>query len=208
MDGASMRPAPILSQLLGATPMHLSAVPSGPGIYALYDHAGEARYVGITAKCLRDRIFNRHVGGDDNSHKFSSAYNAGRMFHSRRHPGSSAKDGPVAKELRRLFAREHCRAVAIALPALEKKDLFALESEVIALAPASALSWNNARQLDAHEPEEALDAFIDKLGWSPENIAALERQRVRWHACKTAEAPSERAAGCGPAADSRARKTR
>lgn len=191
INRASTQPAAILSRLLDETPMPLSAAPRGPGIYALYDHTGEPRYVGITAKCLRDRIFNRHVGGDDNSHKFSSAYNAGRMFHSRRHPSTCSKDGPVAKELRRLFVREHCRAVAIPLPALQKEDLFALEAEVIALAPASALSWNNARQLRAHEPEEALDAFIDKLGWSPENIDALERQRMRWHACRPAEAATE-----------------
>lgn len=195
-----MQPAAILSRLLDAAPMQLSAAPRGPGIYALYDHAGDARYVGITAKCLRDRIFNRHVGGDDNSHKFSSAYNAGRMFHSRRHSGTCAKDGPVAKKLRRLFVREHCRAVTISLQNVPRDELFALEAEVIALAPAGALSWNNLRRLRAHEPEEALDAFIDKLGWSPQNIAALERQRVRWQAYKTAEAPN-RTAECGPAAD-------
>lgn len=176
MVGASMQPAAILSRLLDATPMHLSAVPRGPGIYALYDHAGEARYVGITTKGLRDRIFNRHVGGDNNSHKLSSAYNAGRMFHSRRHPGSCAKDGPVAKELRRLFARVHCPAVPIPLPALQREDLFALEAEVIALAPASALSWNNARQLRAYEPEEAVDAFIGKSG-GLRTISPLSRDK-------------------------------
>lgn len=186
MDRASMQPAAILSRLLGATPMQLSAVPRGPGIYALYDHAGEARYVGITAKCLRDRIFNRHVGGDDNSHKFSSAYNAGRMFHSRRHPSTCPKDGPVAKEFRRLFVRDHCRAVAISLPSMGKEELFALEAQVIALAPQSALSWNNARRFRAVEPEDAVDAFIKKLRWPDERVASLERQRTRWLACSAA----------------------
>lgn len=187
MDRASIEPAAILSRLLDTTPKHLSAVPRGPGIYALYDHASEARYVGITAKCLRDRIFNRHVGGDNNSHKFSSAYNAGHMFHSRRHPGTCAKDGPVAKELRRLFVRERCRAVAIPLRAVQKDELFALEAEVIALAPATALRWNNVRQMSAFEPADVVDTFIGKLGWSRERVAALERQSLRWKACEPAE---------------------
>ena len=70
---------------------------------ALYDHEGHARYIGITAKCLTDRILKRHVGGDNNSHKFSTVYNAGRMFHARKAAASCPRDGKIAKELRRLF---------------------------------------------------------------------------------------------------------
>src|SRR3546814_13936299 len=90
----------------------LETVPQGQGIYALYDHEGHARYIGITAKCLNDRIFKRHVGGDNNSHKFSTVYNAGRMFHARKAAAFCPRDGKIAQELRRLFVREHSLAVA------------------------------------------------------------------------------------------------
>jgi hypothetical protein len=173
-------PKTILHHLLDTVPARLETMPKGRGIYALYDHGGRARYIGITAKCLNDRIFKRHVGGDENSHKFSSIYNAGRMFHARKHPVTCSKDGPVAKKLRRLFVREHCRAVAIPLPRLSKNELLAVESAVLNFAPIEAKSWNETRVLNAYEPTEVLDAFLTTLGWSREKLDAIERQARRW----------------------------
>ncbi|MEP2828732.1 hypothetical protein [Parvibaculum sp.] len=173
-------PEMTLRRLLETEPAKLDAVPDGPGIYALYDHEGLARYIGIAATCLRNRIFNRHVTGDENSHKFSSIYNAGRMFHSDKHPSTCPKDGKISKKLRSLFVRENCRAVAMPMPDMPKSDLRALESAVIALAPTGATSWNNRRWLDAHEPTEALNNVLEKLSWTQKNLDAIERQAQRW----------------------------
>ena len=175
-------PTSILSRLLESTPLRLEAIPQGQGIYALYDHESRARYIGVTAKCLNDRIFKRHVGGDDNSHKYSTIYNAGRMFHSRKVTASCPNDGPIAKELRRLFVREHCRAVAIAIPDLPKDELFDLEAQVLSAAPEEARSWNEARALNAFEPTEALNAFLAEIAWPHEKREAIDRQARRWQA--------------------------
>lgn len=175
-----MSPDAILSGLLSAPPIQLDALPTEQGIYALYDHTGTSRYIGITQMGLKRRIWNYHVGGDDNSHKYSTIYNAGRMFHSRNDIQTDKLDGPVAKKLRRLFARQHCRAVGIPLPGLDKAELFAIETEVRRLAPAEALSWNNLRGLDAYEPVEAVDAFLKKILWEPKLLAAVARQSERW----------------------------
>ena len=177
-------PTIILQRLLNTPPMRLDTVPRGQGIYALYDHEGRARYIGKTAKCLNERILKRHVGGDGNSHKFSSIYNAGRMFHDRKHPASCSTDGPIAKELRRLFAREYCRAVAIPLPGLSQKELDAIETAAISLAPTEAQSWNHARALDSYEPTEVLDAFVATLGWPRTKVDAIQRQARRWVALR------------------------
>ena len=169
-----------LDTLMNAAPVSLSDVPTGPGIYALYDHSGRPRYIGITAKCLNDRIFKRHAAGDDNSHKFSTVYNAGRMFHSRKDPGTCSADGPIAKELRRLFIRSHCTAVAIPLRGYGKTQLLALEAQVCDLAPDEMTRWNSARVLETEEPTELLDSFQMTLGWPDGKIAAVERQANRW----------------------------
>jgi hypothetical protein len=170
----------ILQHLLYTPPVRLDTVPRGQGIYALYDHEGRARYIGFTAKCLNDRIFKRHVGGDGNSHKFSSIYNAGRMFHDPKQPATCSTDGLVAKELRRLFVREHCRAVAIPLPGLSRDQLVVIEAAMLSLAPTEAKSWNYARALEAYEPTEVLDAFLAALVWPRNKLDAIERQARRW----------------------------
>jgi hypothetical protein len=173
-------PKQILDHLLSAPPVRLNAVPTGAGIYALYDHEGRARYIGITAKCLHDRIYKRHVGGDNNSHKFSTIYNAARMFHSRKHPATCMKDGPVSKELRRLFIREHCRAVAIPMYGLEKQKLLEIEAKLLSDAPFESTRWNNVRELQACEPVELLNGFLEELGWPQVKLDAIERQARRW----------------------------
>jgi hypothetical protein len=158
-----------LDRLVTMAPVSLVDVPAGPGIYALYDHMGRPRYIGITAKCLNDRICKRHAAGDGNSHKFSTVYNAGRMFHTRYHPATCAADGPIAKELRRLFVRAHCAAVAIPLPGYGMDRLLSLEAEVCDLAPEEMTRWNNARALEPQEPTELLDRLLANLGWPDSN---------------------------------------
>jgi hypothetical protein len=175
-----MPPEAVLARLMETRPQPLNALPQHQGIYALYDHQGKARYIGVTEMGLKKRIAQYHVGGDDNSHKFSTVYNAGRMFHSRNDIHTDNRDGRVAKRLRRLFARSRCHAVAVPLLGLHKIDLFALEAEVRRIAPAAALAWNDLRALNAYEPVEALDAFLNEIAWSTERLQAVERQAARW----------------------------
>jgi hypothetical protein len=170
----------ILALLLDSKPTQLHELPPTQGMYALFDHTGQPRYIGVTEMGLRKRVLRYHVGGDGNSHKFSNVYNAGRMFHTRNDAHTDEADGPVAKELRRLFARAHCRAAGVPLPALSKPELFATEAEVRRIAPAMALAWNDVRALDAHEPEEQLDSFLRTLRWPVAKLNAVERQAERW----------------------------
>lgn len=175
-------PEDALVQLTTSTPLQLDALPETPGLYALYDHEGQIRYLGMAAKDLRDRIFRRHVGGDDNSHKFSSAYNAGRMWHDRKHPVSDPLDGKIAKQLRREFAKATCQAAVLRLPNWSTEELFRLEEDIRALAPREMQIWNDRRQLHPSEPTAALNAFLKELKWPDDKIAAINRQAERWEA--------------------------
>jgi hypothetical protein len=175
----------IFERLMSSIPDSLANVPQGSGIYALYDHEGDPRYIGITGKDLRDRIYSRHAAGDGNSHKFSTVYNAGRMFHTRRHPATCSTDGAVAKELRRHFARRHCAAVAIPLPGVSFQQLLALEHEVCRLVPPDARRWNDTRALEVMEPTELVNDLLRSLGWDGRRLAAVERQAERWHSLKS-----------------------
>lgn len=112
--------------------------------------------------------------------KFSTVYNAGRMFHARNDIHSCSNDGPVSEELRRLFARAHCRAVGVPIPGLGKANLFAIETEIRRLAPSIALTWNDLRALDAYEPAEVVDDFLRTLSWPAAKLAAIHRQAERW----------------------------
>ena len=173
----------ILKHLLDSDPARLDELPTGRGIYAPYDHARKPRYIGITGNLI-DRIFKRHVGGDGNSHKFSTIFNAGRMFHNRKIEGSNKIDGSIAKGLRRVFAREYCSAVAIPLPQLVDNQLRELEAEVIGLAPHEAILWNGSRVLEAIEPESRVNELLAKLSWPAEHLQAIERQAAVWRALK------------------------
>lgn len=172
----------ILDVLMTQEPKRLDALPLAQGVYALYDHEGVARYIGVTEMGIRRRIHNYHCGGDGNSHKYSTIFNAGRMFHERKDPRTCQTDGPIAKELRRLFARETCKAVGYPLPDLTVPELYALERELRRMAPVDALSWNDSRKLNAFEPKAALDAFLASISWPDRKLEAIERQAVRWAA--------------------------
>lgn len=176
-----MSPEAILERLIESPKVKLNALSADQGVYALYDHEGVARYIGVTEMGLKKRFHNYHVGGDGNSHKFSTIYNAGRMFHTRDDPYSDANDGRVAKELRRLFCRRYCSAVGIPLPELTKMELFALETKVRRIAPKHALSWNDTRVLDAYEPTDLLNIFLKEVSWPSAKSEAIARQAGRWH---------------------------
>lgn len=176
-----MSPETVLERLMESPKVKLNALPADQGVYALYDHEGVARYIGVTEMGLKKRIHNYHVGGDGNSHKFSTIYNVGRMFHTRDDPNTNARDGRVAKELRRMFSRRYCSAVGIPLPELTKMELYALETEVRRIAPKHALSWNDARALDAYEPTEFLNVFLKEISWSSAKSEAIARQAGRWN---------------------------
>ena len=89
------------------------------------------------------RIHGYHCAGDDNSHKFSTIFNAGRLWGMSSRDVSPAKralyvkeDADTAKTLRRLFARARCFARTVDLPELAKHDRLSLEAAVLALVPA------------------------------------------------------------------------
>ena len=84
-----------------STGLALDRLPDKQGLYGLLDHTGRLRYVGMTTMPLKRRIAQYHVAGDGNSHKYSCAYNAGLLWHDRKHPLSDEKDGRVAKRARR-----------------------------------------------------------------------------------------------------------
>ena len=186
-----MSPETILERLMESPKDRLTALPTDQGVYALYDHEGAARYIGVTEMGLKKRIHNYHVGGDGNSHKFSTIYNAGRMFHTRDDPYTNARDGRVAKELRRMFSRRYCSAVGIPLPELSKMELYALETKVLRIAPKQALSWNDARALDACEPIELLNDFLKEISWPSAKLEAIARQTGRWNQKVAAVAASD-----------------
>lgn len=178
--------ASVLDQLMTQTPIPLAQVNGASGIYALEDECGVVRYIGETAGSFFDRIFKRHVAGDDNSHKYSSIFNAGRLWHpsSRdvsavKHSITSPSDGKLAKAIRSGFARSECHARIVHSPAVSKAELKLLESAILAITPAENKLWNDSRQLRAYEPR-GLDEFLASLAPPASVLQALDRQGDRW----------------------------
>jgi DNA polymerase III subunit epsilon len=183
----------LLAALLSAVPRRTSQAPrESRGLYGLIDHEGELRYIGSTsssAETLYKRIHQRHRTGSENtSHYFSRMYNSGRMWRDRNDPGTKA-DGDIAKALRNAFVADHCRAVWVPLP--DDLDIARLEAEVLRIAPHQVVAWNR-RGMDPYgEPVDLVDATIRRLGLGQEELAAIERQRLRFLAGAepTARAP-------------------
>jgi hypothetical protein len=179
-------PSLVLNVLTSSAPSRLNELPSSNGIYALHDHCGHIRYIGVTGKNekgFRGRVANRHVTGSEGySHKFSQAYNTGRMFRSRiEHPRQNKLDAKMSKDLRTLFIRRYCRATFFVVEnpgvqPLRFDSLTALETLVQAAAPRSMRSWegNTFRPLD--EPTHLVDQLLEELGWLPEMRQAVDRQ--------------------------------
>ena len=153
-------------------------LPPVVGVYALTDHMGDIRYIGITsAVSIRDRC-NRHVdGSEERSPKLACNYNIGRMWRDRKHADHVPADAKISKDLRREFIRRHCLAVCYPLK-LPKQQLEQLEKELLSIAPIEMTSWNGTRKRvnSAGEPRTLVDALISELGLSSDARAALERQ--------------------------------
>lgn len=176
----ALDPSVVLRKLMSGEPVRLGALPHDHGIYALHDHAETIRYIGITKSIdsgFYDRIHNRHVtGSEGRSHKFSHAYNTGRMWRAKK---DRRPDACLAKQLRTAFVRRHCRATFVMVPPSLWAELPRLEAEVQALASESMLDWGGRRSFTClSEPKQLVDFLIEDLHFSPEQRAAVERQAV------------------------------
>lgn len=173
-------PEALYEFLASQAPTRLGALPRTHGIYALYDHEGLMRYVGITRNDRSGffgRINQRHVAGSESrSHKFSHAYNTGRMWRAK---GDARPDARLAKNLRTAFARRFCRATVVAVPAALHSDLPIFEGAVQRLAPVGQLTWINARGFEpVAEPRALVDALLAELAYTPDHVDALLRQEA------------------------------
>lgn len=175
-------PQTILNTLLACSPRPTANAPKDTrGLYGLIDHRGDLRYIGSTSsnnQTLYQRIHQRHrTGSEGMSHYFSHMYNVGRMWRNRLDKSIGA-DGARAKALRNAFISDHCRAIWLPLP--DSINIALLEREVLAIAPAHAIAWNGRAMKAYDEPVDLVDATIARLGWGPDDIAAVERQGRRY----------------------------
>jgi DNA polymerase-3 subunit epsilon len=172
----------LLSALLEAAPRPTVQAPrDARGLYGLVDHHGDLRYIGSTSstdQTFYERIHQRHrTGSEGMSHYFSQMYNTGRMWRDRKDPTTKA-DGDLAKALRNGFVVDHCRAVWLPLP--DTLDIARLEAEVLSLAPDHAIAWNRRKMQSYDEPVDLIEATLRRLGWGARELAAIERQRLRF----------------------------
>lgn len=172
----------LLSALLEAAPRPTVEAPrDARGLYGLVDHHGDLRYIGSTSstdQTFYQRIHQRHrTGSEGMSHYFTQMYNTGRMWRDRKDALAKA-DGDIAKALRNDFVIDHCRAVWLPLP--DTVDIAGLEAEVLALAPEHAIAWNRRRMQAYEEPTDLVEATLRRLGWGARELAAVERQRLRF----------------------------
>ena len=178
----------ILSALRDQRGVSLPDLPGSSGIYTLRDHKGSIRYFGIAhTEGFRIRIRNKHAtGSEDRSHKFSAAYNSGRLWRDRH--SEHQEDGAIAKRVRNQFILTHCSASVFPIADYASKaSLEALEASVIQLASADETIWN--RKFKAlEEPKALVDALINAMRLGTQEIAAIERQESRFR--ETSSCPS------------------
>ena len=174
-----MAPQAILDQLRDQAGVVLNELPSSSGIYALRDHLGTIRYIGIAhTEGFRTRISNKHTSGsEDRSHKFSAAYNSGRMWRDR-HAGHGP-DAKVSKRLRIAFIRKHCTASYVPIENYgSKSELEAIEVAVQQLAEPDEIAWCRTFQC-VTEPEHLVDSLMNELRFSDNDRNAVMRQSSR-----------------------------
>ena len=173
-------PLEVYRSLRDGHPLRLGELPREHGIYALHDHKGAIRYIGITPGDplgFYGRIHNRHAAGSEiRSHKFSHAYNTGRMYRAKK---DARPDALLAKGLRAAFARRYCRATIVVVPPALLSQLRGMEKAVQALAPAGTLNWGDQRGFSAvAEPRGLVDELLDEMRFTPEQRQAIERQAI------------------------------
>ena len=176
----SMKPAEILDSLRSQKGVKLDGLPASSGLYALRDHLSEIRYIGIAdTEGFRTRIYNKHTtGSEDRSHKFSCAYNVGRMWRNR-HADHGA-DAKVAKDLRTAFIRRHCSASFVPIDGYDgRQALEKIERAVQALATTSELTWCKGFR-PTEEPTELVDQIIAKQRLTASELGAIHRQNLRF----------------------------
>ncbi|MFI4939125.1 MAG: hypothetical protein ACHP7O_02075 [Burkholderiales bacterium] len=182
-----MKSTDVLTAIRDSVPKNLENLPKTFGLYALWDHTAQIRYIGCTPKATEGfniRVGNKHVtGSEGRSHKFSHAYCTGRMWRYAKnlHPDASgaaqlAEDAQLAKHLRTLFIRRHCRVTLVEVPKI-RDDYFGfltkLEAETKLLAPKSMKLWDGVHFTAGVEPEELVNAIIAE---NPTLREAAERQ--------------------------------
>ena len=175
-----MNAAEVLERLRSQPGVQLVGLPSSSGIYALRDHSGAMRYIGIAhAEGFRTRISNKHTtGSEDRSHKFSCAYNVGRMWRDRY--AEQGSDAELAKKLRTAFIRKHCSASFVPIEHYNgKAELETMERGVLDLAKADESVWNRSFKT-CDEPTKLVDQLVAERQCSSADLAALQRQLVRW----------------------------
>ena len=189
----------IYARLLSQEPSIMPDLPRDQrGIYMLWDHEGVPRYIGIVDKeSFHKRIDGRHRGGrEENSHKFSAAYNTGRMWRDRKRLDEiidgvqqAQRGAAAAKRVRMAFIRRYCRAtfVRIEAPAGEHFGTYVRQAEaaVQRLARPEHRSWETQARIRLVEPVELVDSVIDELLANEQltttDLALLENQK-RLHA--------------------------
>lgn len=181
-----LSPKAILLALQQQAPIKLASLPDEHGVYALIDHTGLIRYVGVTessAMGFRRRIYQYHVtGSEGRSHKFSQAYNTGRMWRSRSANNQQAPAyAKLAKSLRTTFCRTFCKAAYFSVTRDECPENFFgflthLEREVQRLAPTSMRQWEGIHFPSVPEPVALVDRLIESLNLSQAEREALDVQ--------------------------------
>ena len=167
----------IYVRLISQKPSVTSELPRDQrGIYMLWDHEGIPRYIGIVDKdSFHKRIDGRHRGGsEENSHKFSAAYNTGRMWRDRKRIGETiggimqtADGAATAKRLRMAFIRRHCRATFVPVSASPGQDygshVRGMEAAVQRLARPDHRSWETQARIQLAEPGALVDELVSDM---------------------------------------------
>lgn len=111
---------------------------------------------------------------EERSHKFSHAYNTGRMWREKKDQSPDAK---AAKALRSAFIRRHCKATFVVVPKVFHAQLPALELAVQDLA-SSGMRWTGVilTFVALPEPRDLVDAILNESASLP-NSALLSTAR-------------------------------
>lgn len=173
----------MLARLIAEKPTQLSSLSNKGGIYLLYDHLHNPRYIGMTGpdKGFYDRIYRRHRSGSEHvSHQYSAYYNVGRMWRDR-NDDKFHEEAKLSKKLRNKFIELHCLAATLEVD-LPKPQLERLEKEIIRIAPSEIKDWNGNRRnvFLPKEPENLVDKTISLLNFSLSEIDAVNRQNERY----------------------------
>ena len=176
-----LEPSIVFHDLISREPKRLGFLPHDHGIYALHDHTGAIRYIGITKSIdsgLFNRINSRYVtGSEGRSRKFSHAYNhvaCQEGWALRCQPGEAFALGVHSTTLRSdvrsgaSFNSDRTAQAGDRRPGVGSRAY-------------ARLGWKLALASLA-EPKELVDSLLDDLCFSPEQRAAIERQAALYAA--------------------------